>query len=303
MNHLSGETDWNCSQVWWLKLVLGLLCNAVNFFKEFEHRKVSQFAMFLHGTLGPFSIDVCLHSKVMGFSGRARAFSYLLLCSDVEYDVKLLSQLWVQLAADSGRAQLSIARTNLVKLYQSYMGSFGYMCIVYIYILSKYVNSNVLRSGNRISRLLSCITLMLWTAHWHLEPGAHAKGRSNLGPLRLPRPVLQGSAGRSWWMESTIWVESKECEDMPISPMHHTTMLVWEATWSQCDSLFTIRNLLRFFGHISQMTRFISKESYCKILIFQLHHGHSSSTGHFGLNSTPQKWILWSSRPKMVMAS
>lgn len=55
----------------------------------------------------------------MGFSDRARAFSYLLLCSDVEYDVKLLSQ--------------------------------------------------------------------------------------------LPRPVLQGSAGRSWWMESTIWVESKEC--------------------------------------------------------------------------------------------
>ena len=35
-----------------------------------------------------------------GILGRARAFSYLLLCSDAHYDVQLLSQLCAQLTAD-----------------------------------------------------------------------------------------------------------------------------------------------------------------------------------------------------------
>lgn len=76
------------------------------FSKNLNTARFLSLLFFAVNLLGPFSIDVCLHSKVMGFSEELGAFSYLLLCSDVEYDVKLLSQLWAQLTADSGRAQL-----------------------------------------------------------------------------------------------------------------------------------------------------------------------------------------------------
>lgn len=113
---------------------------------------------------------------------------------------------------------------------------------------------------------------MLCSAHRHLEPGAHAKGRSNRGWLRLPRPVLQGSPGDLGGWNSPSGVRDAQ-------PESYGNLAVCSRLWEICF------DFLSYFP----MTRFISKESYCKTLVFQLRHDHSSSTGHFGLNSNPQK--------------
>lgn len=112
---------------------------------------------------------------------------------------------------------------------------------------------------------------MLWSAHPHLEPGAHAREDQTWGHWGCHnlccKAVLADLGG--WNLPSVVRDAQPEA------------MEIWQFV-PQSEICF---DFLSYFP----MTRFISKESYCKTLVFQLRHDHSSSTGHFGLNSNPQK--------------